>query len=153
MVGTLSLGLKIFYGIGILSTLVLAILTILSLVGGQHQEDFSELTAEHPDDFGLISIRTVTAFFLGFGWVGAITLNQGGGLPLALILGTVSGAVFMAIIYSLMLGMSKMQSSGYSVSKKPSESLVRFMSAYLPTRPALGRWKSCGRAASPWRKP
>ena len=67
---------QIFYAIGLFSLAVLLLQILLTLVGvGHHDADFSG-HGEHDTGMGLLTVRTVTAFFVGFGWTGAIMAQQ-----------------------------------------------------------------------------
>lgn len=65
---------QIFYAIGLFSLAVLLIQILLTLVGLDHHGD-ADLSGhgDHDSAMGLLTVRTVTAFFVGFGWTGVIT--------------------------------------------------------------------------------
>lgn len=109
---TLQLERQIFYGIGILSLVVLLLQLGLSLIGAELDNLDLPGAGEHGSGVGLLSIRTVTAFFTGFGWVGAICLHRGMSLPLSIVLALAAGTVLMLGTYFLMVGMMTLQSSG-----------------------------------------
>ena len=80
----LALDLQIFYGIGILSTVLLVLQLIMTMMGTDGDAPLDGMDAldaadgidgvdvEHGDGLGLVSTRTVIAFLVGFGWTGAI---------------------------------------------------------------------------------
>ena len=70
-------GLKVFYTIGIVSGAILTIQMILSLIGSETDFDVDGLDAGEGGDTGLFSIRSVGAFFTGFGWTGVAMLQHG----------------------------------------------------------------------------
>jgi len=109
----LSLELQVFYGIGILALLVLALQFAMLLFGGlDHDGDFSADGVDHDSGLGVFSIRGITAFFLGFGWTGVIALKAGLPLGAAIALGILVGGVLMMAIFFLMRAMMRLQSSG-----------------------------------------
>ena len=56
---------QIFYAIGLFSLGVLVLQILLTLVGvGHHDADFSG-HGDHDSGMGLLTVRTVTAFFVG----------------------------------------------------------------------------------------
>jgi membrane protein implicated in regulation of membrane protease activity len=115
----LALEKQLFYVIGMLALLVLGVQVVLLLLGvGGDAMDFGGVDADgfgghdHPSGLGMFSINTITAFFLGFGWIGAWAMEQGWGLPVAVIAAGFSGAVLMFGTYGLLLGLTRLQSDG-----------------------------------------
>lgn len=109
----LNLERQIFYGIGLLALLGLAIQLVLSLFGGiDDHEDFSGGDVDHSSGLGVFSIRGLTAFFLGFGWIGVIVLKAGYGLMAAIGCGLLVGAVLMVSLLLLFRSLLRFQSSG-----------------------------------------
>jgi len=107
---------QIFYAIGLFSLAVLLLQIFLTLVGVGHHGD-TDLTGHGPHDsgIGLLTVRTVTAFFVGFGWTGVIMLNRGYGNLAAIFAGTGVGVVFLLATASLIRGLLGLQSSGGNV--------------------------------------
>jgi len=103
----LILPLQIFYGIGIISAILLVIEAIMTLVGFDHHN-----LAEATDQFGVLSVRSITGFFFGFGWSGAIAIRSGLPLTGATAVACVVGFIFLVGIYGLMRAMFSLRSSG-----------------------------------------
>ncbi len=93
-------GLKIFYTIGIVSGVILTIQMVMSLLGGE--ADLDGMDAGEGGDTGLFSIRSVGAFFTGFGWTGVAMLQHGYGTGAATFAATVIGLVFLSMVFYLM---------------------------------------------------
>jgi membrane protein implicated in regulation of membrane protease activity len=109
----LTIELQIFYGIGILSLGFLVIQLFMTLLGlAGDMDGVPDGDADHSSGLSLISIRTITAFFVGFGWTGVIAIKAGLPFVLAMGISLVIGLVFMFGIYFLMLMMLRMQDSG-----------------------------------------
>lgn len=111
----LNLELQIFYGIGILALLALALQFILLIFGGL--DDATDLgdaggIGDHGSGLGIFSFRGITAFFLGFGWTGIIVMEDGHSLALAIVLGLLVGTILMVAIFLLMRSMIRLQSNG-----------------------------------------
>jgi len=135
----LSLDLQVFYGIGILTTVLLIIQLIRTMCGAGADGALDDVgtggagfeigaggapeigvgdagaaagDAHHASGLGLISMRTVIAFLAGFGWTGAIA--RGGGLSLvpAVLLAVVVGFVLMVLVFWLMRGLYSLRESG-----------------------------------------
>jgi hypothetical protein len=67
---------KVFYGIAIVSSLVMSIQLVLTLIGGAFDAPDGDFEIEGSDgDLGVLSVRTICAFFVGFGWAGITALK------------------------------------------------------------------------------
>ncbi len=108
---SLTLALQIFYAIGIAAGLMLLIqvvLTLLGMDGHDSPEDF----ADHPDGLGVLSIRTVTGFFFGFGWSGVVCIENGLNIFLSILVALIVGMLFLGGIYLLMRTLFSLRASG-----------------------------------------
>jgi hypothetical protein len=119
----LRLDLQIFYGIGILATLVLSLQFVMMFFGfGDHDvgggqdvhvgDTHVDHGGAHVDGLHVVSIRTITAFFFGFGWSGALGIREGFSTLVATLIAFVVGIAFMAIVYSLMRLIYSLRASG-----------------------------------------
>ena len=111
---TLSLALKIFYGIGIATSLVMVLQLVLMIFGMDGHSDAADAIDPDADHSGggVLSVRTITAFFVGFGWTGAGAIESGLELAPALLLATLVGGAFMAGILFLMRALYGLRYSG-----------------------------------------
>ncbi len=134
---SLLLSEQIFYCIAIASTLFLLVETVLMLVGLGDSDSSGDGMgeAEIPDEFdaegvygeneitevtdasGLEGLRIFTvrgfiAFFVVFGWVGALMAGSGISLPVTLPVAFVSGFAMMVIMAYLFRAVLKLKSSG-----------------------------------------
>lgn len=125
---------KVYYAIAIVTSAFLALQIVLGLVGIDADSDI-DLDADAADglegDAGLnvLSIRSVTAFFTGFGWGGVSAVNAGFSTPAAALTALASGSVFMAGVLAIMRGMIAMQASG---TLDYRNAVGRIASVYLP---------------------
>lgn len=112
----LSLERQIFYAIGIVALFGLGLQIVIALAGGgEDHHDFSGGGGhldDHNSGLGLFSVRGITAFFLGFGWSGAIALKAGYPLLAAIAVGFLVGGLLMGGIFLLLRTLLKFQSSG-----------------------------------------
>jgi len=108
---SLILPLQIFYGTGIVAGIALAIEVVLTLFGLNHH-NLPDASADHPDQLGMLSVRTITGFFFGFGWSGVIAIKSGLGLAVAILVACAVGTVFLLGIYLLMRALFSLRSSG-----------------------------------------
>jgi hypothetical protein len=100
---------------------------VLMLVGGgdfHHDASFDlsggdvdagGMDFQHPDSdtsFNILSIQTIAAFLMGFGW-GGLGVVRGWGLPalLGVPVGIVTGSAMVWILGKLLMLISRMQSS------------------------------------------
>lgn len=114
---SLNVSLQIFYGIGVLSTFLLCLQLVMILVfGGGGDTDFGDMDAgthvDHPGGLKVLSTQTTVAFFLGFGWTGAIAINFGCSTVGASLWGVAVGSFFMVTIFYLMRSLYGLRHSG-----------------------------------------
>ncbi|HWA28853.1 MAG TPA: hypothetical protein VG734_24590 [Lacunisphaera sp.] len=104
---------QMFYGIGVVATLVTVLLGVLSVIGMDHHEGVDSPGLHHEGDgLGIFSVRPLTGFFLAFGWVGGIALDNG--LPLfgAFICAVLAGGSVMGGVIAMYGAMMKLKSDG-----------------------------------------
>lgn len=141
---SLKLAEQFFYAIALLSSAVMAVQLLLSLIGlGGDAHDIGGAGAEvpggvdvdHPDmeahssGLGMLSVKTITAFLVGFGWTGAVLTGYGWPILLAILGAVAVGAVFMVLVFFLMRSIYRLSESG-TVDEKNAEG--RAGTAYIP---------------------
>ena len=111
--GSLGSSLQIFWGIAIATSAVLAIQLLMTLFGFDSDSDI-ELDADDVGHDGstLLSVRTVTAFFVGFGWTGIACLEAGYSLTVTVVVSVVVGTLFMVGVFALMRFLYGLRYSG-----------------------------------------
>ncbi|HVF71738.1 MAG TPA: hypothetical protein VM940_09020 [Chthoniobacterales bacterium] len=136
---TLLIERQIFYAIGIVSLGILLIQILLAVVGldGHHDADLSG-HGEHDSGIGLITVRTVTAFFVGFGWTGAIMLNNGYSVLAAILAGSAAGTAFLLGTWFLIRNLLRLQSSGGNVDYNNAIGVVGTVYTTIPAAEAGG---------------
>lgn len=108
--GSLGTSLRVFYGIAIAASTLLVLQLVTMLFGLDH--DTGDLDADHDSGLGIVSIRSVTAFFTGFGWGGVVAIKQGFGLPVAIAIALVTGGGLMAVVVAMLRGFASLRYSG-----------------------------------------
>jgi hypothetical protein len=120
---------QIFYVIAITSTVILFLQLILNLIGlaghdvdvdvGHMDVDVPDgVDIEHPDlaqhssGLGLISYRTITAFFVGFGWSGVVMLRSDAHFGIAIPVAVFVGFFFVLVVFYLMREIYKLSETG-----------------------------------------
>jgi hypothetical protein len=106
--GSLGTALQIFYAIAVATSALLTIQLVLIVLGIDGEADIDDVDAGG----GVLSVRTVTAFFTGFGWTGVVALESGLTLPLTLLAATAVGGVFLLGVLMLMRALSGLRYSG-----------------------------------------
>lgn len=125
-------GLKIFYAIGIVSGVILSIQMVLTLIGADTDFDVDGMDAGETGDTGLFSIRSVGAFFTGFGWTGVAMLQNGHGTGAATFAATAVGLVFLGMVFYLMRYMYSLREEG---NLDYSNAIGEVGNVYLPIPP------------------
>ena len=127
--------MKMFVGIGTISSAVLTLQMVLAMFGGDM--DGLDADVDIPDAgeggaSGILSIRTIGAFFTGFGWSGAAMLQAGHGTGAATFVGIVVGSIFMALIFYLMTYLHSLRQEG---TINYANAVGKIGSVYLPIPP------------------
>lgn len=127
--------MKMFVGIGAVSSAVLTLQMVLAMFGGDM--DGLDADVDIPDTgeggaSGILSIRTIGAFFTGFGWSGAAMLQAGHGTGAATFVGIVVGSIFMALIFYLMTYLHSLRQEG---TIDYANAVGKIGSVYLPVPP------------------
>ena len=127
--------MKMFVGIGTVSSAVLTLQMVLAMLGGDM--DGLDADVDIPDAgeggaSGILSIRTIGAFFTGFGWSGAAMLQAGYGTGAATFVGIVVGSIFMALIFYLMTYLHSLRQEG---TINYANAVGKIGSVYLPIPP------------------
>ena len=112
--GEFDLTVQIFYGIGLIAGVIIAILAIMSVIGLDHDDVSSvgDSGGDAGDGTSLLSIKPILGFLLGFGWAGGAARSNGYNLAASCGLALVAGAMAMACIYLLIRSTSRMRSDG-----------------------------------------
>ncbi len=114
---SLPADLAVFYGIAFIATGALFLEFALSMItGGAHDLSVGDLDAggagAHPAGLSVLSVRSVSAFAVGFGWTGVAALRAGWSTALAAIAAAIVGTMFLYGVYYLMRAMMRLGSSG-----------------------------------------
>ncbi|MEO7723938.1 MAG: hypothetical protein ABIU29_04505 [Chthoniobacterales bacterium] len=109
---SLLLERQIFYAIGLASISILLIQIVLTFIGIDTHHDAELAHGEHESGLSFLSVRTITAFFVGFGWAGVIMLNHGYSVPAAIAAGMLTGIIFLLVTALLIHNLLRLQSSG-----------------------------------------
>lgn len=109
----LGFAAQVFYAIGGIALIIVVVQALLTLLGGDVDADAGAAgDFPHGGDAGLISVRTTTAFFMGFGLCGGVLLEAGKPLWQALGGGFITGLIFLFVIFALMKMLFNLRSRG-----------------------------------------
>ena len=125
-------GLKIFYAIGIVSGIVLSIQMVMSLIGADTELEIDGMDMGEGGDTGLFSIRSVGAFFTGFGWAGVAMLQHGYSTGAATFAATVVGLIFLGMVFYLMRYIFSLREEG---TMNYANAVGEIGAVYLPIPP------------------
>jgi hypothetical protein len=103
---------QLFYGIGILAALISVIMALLAVAGMDHHDALDAGGLDHDGGVGVFSVKPLTGFFLAFGWVGGIALDNGFSLFAATAFALFAGAGVMAVIIAMFRTMMALKSDG-----------------------------------------
>ena len=130
--GSLVGSLQIFYGIAITTSAVMLIQLVLLFLGLDGDAD---VDAADGDGGGhILSVRTITAFFTGFGWSGVASLEAGRSLGVTLVISSLVGCAFTAGVFFLMRALSSLRHSG---TLDYRNAIGAVGSVYLPIPPTM----------------
>ena len=127
--------MKTFVAIGAVSSLVLTIQMVLALMGGTMEgveADFDIGDGGEGGATGILSIRSIGAFFTGFGWTGAAAIQNGLGTGTATFAATIVGGIFLGLVVYLMSYLHSLREEGTLNYKN---SIGEVGTVYLPIPP------------------
>lgn len=117
--GGLGPSLQVFYGIGILASLILVVQLVLALFGADGGDGGDAGfdgglgdAIEHGSGLHILSTRTVVAFLAGFGWTGVVVLQAGRGTAAAVPIAVGVGIILMLSVFWLMRWLYSLRQSG-----------------------------------------
>jgi hypothetical protein len=110
---------QLFWGIGLLGLVLIILQAILGVLAG-HDGDTSssgsvDMSGGHGGGGGIVSIKTVSAMLLGFGFGGAILEKNGFSVGIAALGGLGVGLLIGAAYFALMNSLYRLRSDGTSV--------------------------------------
>lgn len=112
---SLPLILKIYWIAALSSSLVFTLLLILTLIGGDHGHSGDIDHADHSFASSILSLRTLTAFFMAASWTGIYTFSSGVSLLISLLISLFSGGVLMCFCAGLFTLLLRLQSNGATI--------------------------------------
>jgi len=127
-----SFAAQLFWGIGLLGLVLIILQAIFGIFVG-HDGDTSsaeniDMSGGHGGGASIVSIKTVSAMLLGFGFGGAILEKNGFSIGVSALGGLGVGLVIGAAYFALMHSLYKLRSDGTSVL---SEAVNRSGTVYI----------------------
>lgn len=132
---TLGRALQIFYGIAISTSALMLFQMVLMLFGMDGDSDFDVDDIDDHGGGGILSVRTITAFFVGFGWTGVTTLEAGWTLLPTIVVSTLVGGAFMGGVFAVMRTLYGMR---YTGTLDYRNAVGNVGNVYLPIPAAMG---------------
>lgn len=112
---SLSLVLRILWGIALIGSLLMVIQLVLVLIGGDPDGglDFdADIDADTGAGFQFFTIKNITGFFTIFGWVSIACISSNLSTTLSLSLGILAGILMMFGMAALFVSISKLAEDG-----------------------------------------
>ncbi len=114
---SLSFVLKIFYGIAIIAGVMLALQMVMMFLLGDADADGADFSDSdgldhHDSGIGVLSLKSLTAFFTGFSWTAIGFVRMGLNMPMVLLFAGLAGAAMMYLIYLMMKSLVNLSESG-----------------------------------------
>ena len=103
--------MRTFVGLGAVSSIILFLQMIIILIGGSDL-DFELGEVGEGGATGIFSIRSIGSFFTGFGWTGAMFLQNGHSVGVATLAGTIVGSLILAGFLGLMRWLHSFKTDG-----------------------------------------
>ena len=111
----LTLFEKIYWIVAIAGSVILLILIVMTLVGGD-VDDLGDVDADIDGDTGIgfqfLSFKNLMGFLTIFGWSGLACLDNGLSTGLTIFISVICGLLMMLAMASLFYYLAKLQSSG-----------------------------------------
>lgn len=108
---TLTTAGQIYWGIAIIASVLFAIQVAISFIGLDSDLD-SEMSLEHDHGFSIISIRSIIAFFMFFGWGGVGALAAGFRTPQVAMIAFLIGFLAMVAVAYVFAQLLRLQETG-----------------------------------------
>ncbi len=109
---SMGTALQVFYGIAIVTSALLVLQLVLAVFGFDSDHDAGFSVDVHDSGLPVVSVRSVTAFFTGFGWGGVVAVRQGMTLWASTLVAVAVGGVLMTAVVLLARAMMSLRSSG-----------------------------------------
>ena len=112
---SLSLALKIYWGLAIPFTLFFLLQVIWSFIGGGDVPDDTpdaDIAGDHGVPFQFLTIKNLIAFFTIFAWAGIAATDSGLSEMTALIVAAIAGLLMMTVMAALFYFMAKANVDG-----------------------------------------
>ena len=106
--------LRIFWGIAIFASVFQILMFLGALLGSGHDFDH-DAAADGADGAAgaqILSLRTLVAGIVGFGWAGVLSLQSGATPTAAIGIAVVCGLIFMLLVFGVMRFLFSMRSDG-----------------------------------------
>ncbi|WP_350286474.1 hypothetical protein [uncultured Croceitalea sp.] len=111
----LTLFEKIYWIVAIAGSIILLILMVMTLIGGD-VEDMGDVDADVDADTGIgfqfLSFKNLMGFLTIFGWSGIACIDNGLSTGLTIVISVICGLLMMFAMASLFYYLAKLQSSG-----------------------------------------
>jgi len=136
----------VYWLIAVPSTIIFAILILMTFIGGDLDSDAefevdaeSDIEAEEGIPFQFITIKNLVGFFTIFSWTGLAFIKSGYSVPTVILSSTIAGIIMMLIMATIFYLMSKLTESGNINIKKAIGSVGEVYLIIQPNRKGMGK--------------
>jgi hypothetical protein len=105
---------QVFWCIALFASVIQVLMFLTAIFGGGHDFDHDP-TADGADAAAgaqILSLRTLVAGAVGFGWAGVLALSSGAAPGTSIVLAVVCGVLFMLLIFGVMRLLFSMRADG-----------------------------------------
>jgi hypothetical protein len=106
----LAFSLQVFWSIGLCGLVLILLQALLSLAAGHHGDYQLDAHETHANSY--LSLKTVSALFIGFGFGGAIFAQNGFSVLVAAVGGLIIGLLIATLYLGLMRVLYRLRSDG-----------------------------------------
>lgn len=107
---------KVYWIVALVASVILGILLIMTLFGGDADDMSGDVDADVEGDHGIgfqfLSFKNLMGFFTVFGWSGIACLENGLSKGITVLVSVVCGLLMMTAMAALFYYLAKLQSSG-----------------------------------------
>jgi hypothetical protein len=128
----LNFNLQVFYAIALISAIALLFQVALSFFMDM---DHELSIGDHDSGMGIFTVRGVTAFFTGFGWMGVILTRRDIDLTTTIFVALIVGSGLMTSLFYMMRAFMRLQSSG---NMEYTNAVGQLASVYVSIPPRQG---------------
>ena len=106
--------LRVFWGIALFASILQVLMFLGAILGTGHDMDHDPAADGSDGATGaqILSLRTIVAGAVGFGWAGVLALQSDAATPVAIGVALATGLIFMFLVFGVMRFLFSMRADG-----------------------------------------